>query len=211
MTDWATIANMATAGGTLVLAAATFASIRSADRAARSAERSLLQGLRPVLVPSRFEDRTEKIVWIDEHHVRLPGGHGYAALVDDAIYLAISVRNVGAGLAVLQAWDPLPRRKNAAEPHAPAETFRLHTRDLYIAPGDVGYWQGALRDDGEEIHKEIYDAIKQRHAFGLDLLYSDHEGGQRTITRFSVAPRGDGDWWFPTVSRHWNLDRPDPR
>ena len=32
MTDWTTIASLATAGGTLVLALATFASVRSANR-----------------------------------------------------------------------------------------------------------------------------------------------------------------------------------
>ena len=35
-TDWVTISALATAGGTLVLAAATFASVRSANRAARA-------------------------------------------------------------------------------------------------------------------------------------------------------------------------------
>jgi hypothetical protein len=49
--DWVTISALSTAGGTLVLAGATFASVRSANRAARVAERSLLAGLRPVLVP----------------------------------------------------------------------------------------------------------------------------------------------------------------
>ena len=53
MADWVTISSLATAGGTLVLAVATFSSVRSANRAARTAERSLMVGLRPVLIPSR--------------------------------------------------------------------------------------------------------------------------------------------------------------
>ena len=64
MTDWSTIASLATAGGTLVLAVATFASIRSAnrsarvpERSARTAERSLLAGQRPLLVNSRLACR----------------------------------------------------------------------------------------------------------------------------------------------------------
>jgi len=40
VTDWANAASLATAGGTLVLAVATFASIRSANRSARMAERA---------------------------------------------------------------------------------------------------------------------------------------------------------------------------
>ena len=45
MADWVTISALATAGGTLVLAGATFSSVKSANRAARVAERSLLAGL----------------------------------------------------------------------------------------------------------------------------------------------------------------------
>ena len=44
----------------------------------------------------------------------------------------------------------------------------------------------------------------------VDLLYGDHEGGQRTISRFALMPRDDGQW-LTAVSRHWNLDRVDPR
>jgi hypothetical protein len=43
------------------------------------------------------------------------------------------------------------------------------------------------------------------------LLYGDHEGGQRVISRFSVMPRDDEEYWIPSVVRHWNIDRPDPR
>lgn len=102
MADWATISSLATAGATLLLAVGTFASVRSANRAARTAERALLARMRPVLA----------------------------------------------------------RR------------------------------------------------------FGIELLYSDHEGGQRTITLFSVIPRDaddDPDQWLCSVGRHWSLDRPDPR
>ncbi len=51
MIDWVTVSALATAGGTLVLAVATFGSVRSANRAARAAGRSLLAGLRPLLMP----------------------------------------------------------------------------------------------------------------------------------------------------------------
>ena len=41
MNDWTTVSSLATGVGTLVLAVATFASVRSANRAAHAAERSL--------------------------------------------------------------------------------------------------------------------------------------------------------------------------
>jgi hypothetical protein len=64
VTDWNTVSSLATGGGTLVLALATFASVRSANRAARAAERSLLAGLRPLLVPSRLEDSEQKVFFM---------------------------------------------------------------------------------------------------------------------------------------------------
>ena len=66
MADWVTISALATAGGTLVLAGATYASVRSANRAARVAERSLLAGLRPLLMPSRLDDPPQKVTFVDE-------------------------------------------------------------------------------------------------------------------------------------------------
>jgi CHASE1-domain containing sensor protein len=44
----------------------------------------------------------------------------------------------------------------------------------------------------------------------VDLLYGDHEGGQRTIRRFVFNSREDGQS-IVVVARHGNLDRPDPR
>jgi hypothetical protein len=61
MADWVTISSLATAGGTLVLGVATFSSVKSAHRAARVAERSLLVGQRPVLIPSREDDPIERV------------------------------------------------------------------------------------------------------------------------------------------------------
>src|SRR2546430_12460856 len=95
MADWVTISPLATAGGTLVLAAATFASVKSANRAARVAEQSLLVGLRPLLMPSRLQDPPQKVHFADDVVLVAPGGGGAAQVRDGAIYLALSLRNVG--------------------------------------------------------------------------------------------------------------------
>lgn len=99
--DWVTVSALATAGGTLILAIATFMSVRSANRAARAAERSLLAGLRPVLMPSRLQDLPQKVSFFDLHWVTVEGGHAAFEVGDDAVYLVISVRNAGAGMGVL--------------------------------------------------------------------------------------------------------------
>jgi len=60
-------------------------------------------------------------------------------------------------------------------------------------------------------------AIDDGGRLTIDVLYGDHEGGQRTITRFSLTPRthareDDEPWlWTCSTARHWNLDRADPR
>ena len=210
MADWVTISSLATAGGTLVLAVATFASVRSANQAARTAERALQVGLRPLLMPSRLEDPLIKVMWVDGHYSRLEGGRASVEIVDGIIYLAISLRNVGSGMAVLHGWYPSATRLRGDEAHAEPERFRTLTRDLYVPPGDVGFWQGAFRDPAEPGYAELCEAIQAHRVLTVELLYGDHEGGQRMVSRFAVRS-GDGTTWLASVGRHWNLDRPDPR
>ena len=145
MADWVTISSLATAGGTLVLAGATFSAVRSAHASTRVTERALLASIRPLLVPTRLEDPMEKIGFLDEN---------------------------GSG----------PR-----------------------AGGDQGFWQGALRDPDEPAFAAMPDAIEKRQRVSIDVLCGDHEGGQRTVTRFGLWPAGD-DSWLTTTTRHWNLD-----
>jgi hypothetical protein len=210
MADWVTISALATAGGTLVLAGATFASVRSANRAARVAEESLLAGIRPLLLPSRREDAPIKVSFADDHHVMTPGGGGTAEVTDAGVYLTMSVRNVGNGIAVLHGWriELSPDMTQADRPQL--EAFRRLTRDLYVAAGDVAFWQGAYRDLAEPEVADVSGRIVAGERIVLDVLYGDHQGGQRVISRFSLLPRGDGNW-LATVARHWNVDRPDPR
>jgi len=210
MSDWATISSLATAGGTLVLAVATFASVRSANRSARTAELALEEQRRPVLSPSRLDDPVQKIMFMDEHWVRAAGGGAVAEHVDDTIYLAMSLRNVGAGLGVCQGWSARAGLQTTDIDHVPEDQLRAQTRDLYIPVGDIGLWQGAFRDPSEPLHPEIASAIDQRQTITIDLLYTDQVGGQRTISRFMLIPVGD-DGWLTTVGRHWYLDHPGPR
>jgi hypothetical protein len=208
--DWATISALATAGGTLVLAVATFAAVRSAHESARITERALLAGIRPVLVPSRFQDPPEKVGFRDDHWVKVEAGCAVAEVTPEAIYLAFGLRNVGAGLAVLDRWDLLPEIVLPQPPHRDPDDFRRLTRDLYVPAGDVGFWQGAFRDPAEPIFALARDAINARQRMGVDLLYGDHEGGQRMISRFLLTPRDDGRW-LTSITLHWNLDRAAPR
>ena len=122
----------------------------------------------------------------------------------------MSVRNVGNGIAILDSWRFVPER--ALEREAPPlEEFHRLTRDLYIPVGDVGFWQGVFRDPGSDDFRAAADAIEGRRQVTVDVLYGDHEGGQRVITRFAMTPRQGGEGWMVSTGRHWNIDRDDPR
>jgi hypothetical protein len=216
-TDWATISSLATAGGTLVLAVATFASVRSANRSTRIAEEALQEQRLPVFSPSRFTDPVQKIMFVEGHFVRARGGHGSVERENGNIYLVISLRNVGSGIGVCQGWAVSAGLLSTARrpDHAPLSEFRTQTRDLYIPAGDIGMWQGALRDPSDPWYPPVAEAIESQQPITVELLYSDQVGAQRTITRFGLTPYTEPDsgevGWIAGSSRHWFLDRPGPR
>jgi hypothetical protein len=214
MADWVTISALASAGGTLVLAGVTVASVRSANRAARVAELSLLASQRPLIVQSRNEDPAVRAGFADDVWFSVPGGQGVVSATDDAVYFVIAIRNVGTGIAVIHGWHVIPELELRADnPPSPLSDFTTQTRDLYVAPDDVGFWQGALRDSSSDEYQAARRAAEEPRRIIVDLLYGDFEGGQRVISRFLVTPREkDGEVrWFASVGRHWNVDRPQPR
>jgi hypothetical protein len=215
VTDWSTIASLATAGGTLVLAVATFASIRSAnrsarisERAARTAERSLLVGQRPLLMNSRLQDPTQKIQYPEGIWLTVDGGTAALEITDEVVYLALSMRNVGTGLAVLHGWH-VQVGLQTERSHPPLEEFTPQQLDIYVAPGDDGLWLSALRDPAAGIFLAVADAVRAGEPLVISLLYGDSEGGQRIITQFSL--RRAGERWLAQATRHFNVDQPDPR
>ena len=222
VTEWATVASLATALGTLVLAVATFASVRSAnysaraadqaarvaEQSARIAERSLLAAERPLLMSSRFQDPEQKIQFMEGRLLKVTGGAATLEVADGAVYMVISVRNVGTGLAVMHGWH-VEVTGQPQQTHPPLEDFTAQTRDIYVASGDVGFWQGALRDPAAAQFKAVAAAAEAGDPMMLSVLYGDWEGGQRVISLFAL--RHVNDRWLTTTGRHFNVDRPDPR
>ena len=157
MADWATISSLATAAGTLVLAGATFSAVRSSNRSARIAEQALQEQRRPVLVQARLDDPTQKVMFADGHWIRTEGGQAAVDEAEGTLYLGLAIRNAGAGIAVLQGWHVWPDLVRADVDHPPPEDFRRQGRDIYVAPGDIGLWQGALREGDGDLSREIAD------------------------------------------------------
>jgi hypothetical protein len=230
--DWVTISSLATGAGTLALAISTFASVRSANRAARVAEQALLLGVRPVLVPSWLTDGVQKIYFGDGRRVVLAGGCAVVEVEEMTVYLAISLRNAGQGIGVIHGWRFEPGRPGAAD-RPDLGDFRQQTRDLYIPPSDMGFWQGALRDSDGPLVDGALKAVDNGERLTVDVLYGDIQGGQRAISRFMLQPpegraqpgpaqlseQRPGEpragetpsHWIASVVRHWRVDGHDPR
>jgi hypothetical protein len=209
--DWTTISSLATGGGTLVLAVATFSAVRSSNRSARIAEAALQEQRRPVLAPSRLEDPKQKIMFLEGHWVSALGGRAAVEHTDGTVYLAVSLRNVGSGIAVCQGWTVRPGSASSGNlpTHAPLDEFRLQSRDLYVPAGDIGMWQGALRHPDDATRAQVAAAIDAGQPITLELLYSDQIGRQRAISRFALVPASDA--WLVSLNRHWYLDWEGPR
>lgn len=76
--------------------------------------------------------------------------------------------------------------------------------------GDVGFWQGAFRDPAAPEFAAARERIEAREPMTVELLYGEHEGGQRVVTRFLLTPRPDGAW-LAAAGLHRNIDRAEPR
>jgi hypothetical protein len=209
--DWVIVSSVATAGGTLVLALATFSSVRSANRSSRTAERSLLVGLRPVLIPSREDDPAERVRFGEGHHVTVEGHGAVLEVANGNIYMAVGIRNAGAGLAVLHGWRAEPYEQGTKHDLPDLDDFRRQQRDLYIPAGDSGFWQGAIRDRADGSYDALLRAVQAGTHVTIDLMYGDHEGGQRTIVRFGATMDEEGTARTANVLRYWNVDGQDPR
>jgi hypothetical protein len=159
-------------------------------------------------VQSLYTDPVQKALWADRYIAKVEGGRAVADHVEDNIYLAIGVRNVGTGIALLHGWTIWPDVYRG-DPVAP-DDFRRLSIDSYVAANAAGVWESALRDPNEAAFIGMVERIREREPFTVDLLYGDQEGGQRTISRFMVLPAGD-DGWFAQAPRHWNIDNPAPR
>ena len=222
--NWVTVSSLGTAGATLVVAVATFASVRSSIRVARNAERALQVGLRPVLFPSRLASPDQVVRWGDAHYASVRGRHALLEESDGIVYLAMPIRNVGSGIALMHGWrvapsvlltdlSAVPMDQGRARFTRPeVNEFRAQAIDIYVPPGDENMWLGAIRTADDPDRATVQRAVAGHESVFIDLMYGDQEGGQRTISRFLVSQDpADPDAWLCGVVRHWFLDREDPR
>jgi hypothetical protein len=176
------------------------------------AEQSLQMNLQPVLVTSRPEDPSERVTFREGMVIEAPAGGAYVDEFDGNMFVVLPLRNVGNGLAVLRAGhvalaEVVELRLQAqgadgptAWPAARSE-YRDLQRDLYVPPGERGYWQIGVRGSDDPFHAALAKAIADRQRLIVTLLYTDHLGGHRSKTQFVLTPVDDGAW-FASVIRH---------
>jgi hypothetical protein len=221
MIAWVTLADGGTAAGTLVLAGATFVSVRASARSTRIAERALLAGQRPVLAPAGPDDPAESVQFADGRVFPVGNGHALVEQGAGVIYLAIPLRNVGAGLALRRGYhlkgesagevaqDPRGAARHLRGDRPPAlETFSPQQRDLLISTRRAGFWQAALRDPRSRSYQEVAQAVETLGRVTVDVLYADHEGEQPSVTRFVLLPQARS--WRCDATRHWSLPPASP-
>ena len=129
--------------------------------------------------------------------------------------MAMSLQNVGTGIAVILGWrvdaghiikPNASLEELQADPVGSSRPIHFSSPNprLVFAPHDLSFWQAAIRTPGDPDRARIEAAIAGPDPLLIDLLYGDQEGGQRTISRFSIARYGGADdGWFPAVVNHW--------
>ena len=216
MADWVTISSLATAGGTLVLAVATFAAVRSSNRSARIAEIALQEQRRPLLAGSRLNvDPVQKIMFVDEHWVRVDGGYAVAESMDGSIYLVISLRNFGAGIGVCQGWAVRVGLQRTDVEHVPEDELRPSRATSTSQPVTWGSGRGRFASEATPLTKRSRARSPSRRRSWLSFC---------TQTRSARSGRSPGSRWVPirrdarqetlrliSTARHWYLDRAGPR
>ena len=134
---------------------------------------------RPLLMSSRLQDPEQKIQFLEDKFLRVAGGAAAFEAADGVVYMVISVRNVGTGLAVMHGWHVQVTRQPQLA-HPPLEDFTTQTRDIYVAPGDVGFWQGFARSR----HRAVQGRRRRRRGWRPD-------DAQRPVRRLGRRPASD--------------------
>jgi hypothetical protein len=79
-----------------------------------------------------------------------------------------------------------------------------------LATADARARLRGIRGPTDPEFDQLARLVTTRERIVIDVMYSDHDGGQRMIGRYSLRPVGD-EGWLAAVARHGNVGQPDPR
>ena len=191
MADTSTIASLATAGGTLVLAVATFASTALGQPRGAHVRAGAEGGdaSSAVQCPRRRTRRKRSDTAMITGCV-LRDGLAAVQEVDGQHLLrdAAAQRRIGHRRAARLVSVAAPRRDGRSTPGDRANSARRRvTSTSRPATSASGRRRCATRRTSYT--RRCARRSQRAMPLSVDLLYGDHEGGQRTITRFYMVPR----------------------
>ena len=207
MADWVAISSLATAGGTLALAATTYA--LSGRRTAPPGRRRCRSSPGSGRCSSSRRARTRRSAsnFVDGVSVtaraRAPASRSSRARLPRRL---VAQRRAG-HRACCTAATCSPSGASWWRARAAGRVPSPHARHLHPARQDrllADRLPGRRPASGTEVLAAV-----ERGVFSVHVLYGDYEGGQRVVSHFGVRREEDGTWPL-TVVRHWQIDRDDP-
>lgn len=169
--------------------------------------RQIKHNLLPIMVPARPDGRKRVARFTLEKHVTIRNADTYAEFDGDGVCLAVCLRNIGSGVAVLKGFDASPN--DSAEPASydvpSLSRFASALHALYLGPGDAAYLAifTSLDSSRTDAYEVVQETVPNGASLLLDLVYTDHSGGQLTISRLELEWATDVDRYVAKVARYW--------
>jgi hypothetical protein len=151
-------------------------------------------GIRAVPMTSPLGDPPQEVSHIDDRWFQADGGRAVADVTGGAMDLVIPPRDVGMGPAVPDRWEFAADRIRSERSAGDSVNSRRLQRDISAPVGDLGSWQGTVKDPTEPMFAEAGQAIAQRRRTAVDRPTVD----RRTVVR----PAGSG-WPQSGGTRTW--------
>ena len=82
----------------------------------------------------------------------------------------------------------------------------LHIDTSYKFPEMIAFRDAYAKEIGADLIVHRNEEAIADGAMGVELLYRDHEGGQRTVSRFTMVRDDDGQRWWAAMSLHLTPD-----
>src|SRR5205085_922011 len=126
------------------LAAVTLALALAAFWTALLTGRQMKRNYLPIMIPGRPDGIAREVTFVKGgKHVRLESAETYTNDDEDYVYLAFLLRNIGSGVAILNAVDARPKPEDLVEivsDRLPSLKGLVRaSRAVYLGPGEAGY------------------------------------------------------------------------
>jgi hypothetical protein len=192
-------ATIALAGTTMLVAVPA---AWSALLSARQMKRNLL----PIITPARPDGSKRVARFTPAKHVVLENADSFSQEDGERVYLAVCVRNIGSGVAVVRGVDAnsTDEVKELAPDGIPALRGLVRSeRSLYLGPTEAAYltmWATSSSSAGFDV---VRRTVPAKGDLLLDLVYCDHAGRQLTVSRIELRWASDANRYVARLVKYW--------